>query len=279
MKIDQDNTKRIIYLNAGIFIILFVVIFIQLSSVKYPEIHCKHFFYGYPTGTPRTNDLIIRDIYALSSNDKTKFADWVAYRLDRETVAGKVKGDREWKADPWLSDNETLKPGDYKNISSIDMDRGHLAPLSAFTGTKYAADTNYLSNIAPQSSTLNQVIWQMLEQKIEAMAASGKIVYVTTGPLYERKMPPLPFPMAKHKVPSGFWKIVFVPEGDNIDSVKTASFIFDQNTPKTDKVIDHITTIDEIESRTGLDFLRDLPDDKEKEIEKNKFEEWAKENF
>jgi len=52
----------------------------------YPEIHCKHFFYGYPTGTPQSNDLIIRDIYALSSNDDTKLADWVAYRLDKETI-------------------------------------------------------------------------------------------------------------------------------------------------------------------------------------------------
>ena len=55
-----------------------------LSS--FPEIHCKHFIYGIPVGTPVTNDLIIRDIYALSSNDSTKFADWVAYRLDVETV-------------------------------------------------------------------------------------------------------------------------------------------------------------------------------------------------
>ena len=50
------------------------------------EIHCKHFIYGMPLGTPVTNDLIIRDIYALSSNDANKFADWVAYRLDPETV-------------------------------------------------------------------------------------------------------------------------------------------------------------------------------------------------
>jgi endonuclease G len=50
-----------------------------------PEIHCKHFFYGYPTGTPATNDLIIRDDYALSSNDETKFADWVAYGLAGST--------------------------------------------------------------------------------------------------------------------------------------------------------------------------------------------------
>jgi hypothetical protein len=42
------------------------------------EIHCKQFILGIPLGTPATNDLIIRDIYALSSNDSTKFADWVA---------------------------------------------------------------------------------------------------------------------------------------------------------------------------------------------------------
>jgi len=269
-----------IYLSASFFTLLLITISFHFSPVKYIEIHCKHFFYGYPTGTPRTNDLIIRDIYALSSNDKTKFADWVAYRLDKETVSGKVKVEREWKSDPWLSNDETLKPSDYKNTSAVlNMDRGHLAPLASFTGTKYSADTNYLSNIAPQSADLNQVTWQILEQKIENIAISGEIVYVITGPMYERKMLSLPYTSKAHKIPSGFWKIIFVPKYDNIDSFKVASFIFDQNTPKTDNVIDHLCTINEIESRTGLDFLRDLPEDKEKEIEKNKDEEWAKKYF
>ena len=35
----------------------------------------------HPTGAPTSNDLIIRDTYALSNNDARKFADWVAYRL------------------------------------------------------------------------------------------------------------------------------------------------------------------------------------------------------
>ena len=52
------------------------------------EIHCKHFFKGCPKGTPKTNDLIIRDIDSMSSNDSTKFADWVAYWLDK--AFGKV---------------------------------------------------------------------------------------------------------------------------------------------------------------------------------------------
>ena len=50
------------------------------------ELHSKHFVGGHPTGTPATNDLIIRDSYALSSNDATKFADWVAYRLTAAEV-------------------------------------------------------------------------------------------------------------------------------------------------------------------------------------------------
>ena len=36
------------------------------------EIHCKHFIQGYPLGSPYSNDLIIRDLYALSNNDDTK---------------------------------------------------------------------------------------------------------------------------------------------------------------------------------------------------------------
>ncbi|MGB1318709.1 MAG: hypothetical protein ACPG5W_10900, partial [Flavobacteriales bacterium] len=67
------------------------------------EIHCKHFFKGYPYGTPASNDLIIRDIYALSNNDKTKFADWVAYRLTMQEVHGDLDVERKWKADPWLA--------------------------------------------------------------------------------------------------------------------------------------------------------------------------------
>lgn len=37
-----------------------------------PEIHSEHFLHGYPADAPATNDLVIRDSYALSSNDDTK---------------------------------------------------------------------------------------------------------------------------------------------------------------------------------------------------------------
>ncbi len=103
-----------------------------------PEVHCKHFFYGCPEGTMATNDLIIRDAYALSSNDETKFADWVAYRLDAATVEGDAETKRKWMTDPWLAPEETLeaKPDDYGGANeALRIDRGHQAPLASFGGT------------------------------------------------------------------------------------------------------------------------------------------------
>ena len=44
---------------------------VSVAVVTGGEIHSKHFFHGYPTGTSESNDLIIRDCYALSSNDTT----------------------------------------------------------------------------------------------------------------------------------------------------------------------------------------------------------------
>lgn len=134
-----------------------------------PEIHCKHFYGGYPYGTPETNDLIIRDIYALSNNDETKFADWVCYRLDNDIISGSKKT-RNWAPDPWLADNETLEPypdhGDYKDAYDVlHTDRGHQAPLASFDGSEFWYETNYFSNITPQKSNLNQVLGRGLKEK------------------------------------------------------------------------------------------------------------------
>lgn len=251
----------------------------MLLAQDFPEIHCKHFFFGYPTGTPSTNDLIIRDIYALSSNDNTKFADWVAYRLDRKTISGEPNPERKWKADPWLNDNETLEPEDYKNVSRASMDRGHQAPLASFKGTKYSADTNYLSNITPQKSDLNQGAWVRLENKEREFALSYGVIYVMTGPLYESQMVQLPNADEVHIVPSGYWKIILIKAGESLNSIIAVSFIFNQETKRGEKFLDHLVTINEIEKRSGLDFLRELPDTLEEQIESKVFRNWAIENL
>jgi len=242
-----------------------------------PEIHCKHFIYGYPAGTPETNDMIIRDIYALSSNDGTKLADWVAYRLDPATIMGDVSTSRIWKPDPWLEEGETLEPEDYKDAYEVlETDRGHQAPLASFKGTNTWEKTNYLSNITPQKSELNRGPWSILEQKVRNFVQAGNTLYVMTGPCYDKTMPSLPKADEPHTIPSGYWKIIVFPGGNNITC---ASFLFDQETTRNSEITDHLCTINDIELKTGLDFLRELPDIREEEIENKLFREWAEINF
>ena len=266
-----------------IFTTSFLLFFLLLQGqevVNRPEIYCKHFFYGYPWGTPVTNDLIIRDIYALSNNDETKFADWVAYRLDTIIISGPERT-RNWKADPWLAENETLEPYsvDYEGAyDALGTDRGHQAPLATFDGSDVWYEVNYFSNITPQKSNLNRGTWMRLESKVRKLVESVEdYVYVMTGPLYERDMPTLPNADESHKIPSGYWKIVCYE--DKSGYINTTAFIFDQNTERSSKIQTHAVTIDEVEAHSGLDFLWLLPDDKEAIIESTINQAWISKFF
>jgi endonuclease G, mitochondrial len=210
------------------------------------ELHTFHCLHGCPTGTPNTDDIVVREIYTLASNDITKFADWVAYRITPETIG--PSGERNWGSDKWLAPEETLEPGDYTGApTALKIDRGHQAPLAAFSGTPFKDDTNILSNITPQGSALNQAPWQRLEQAETDLAKRENIaVYVLTGPLYERMIAPMPQADERHRVPSAYWKVVATANG------RVAAFIMDTASPRE---LDYCTaqvTLDEVELRARL---------------------------
>ena len=200
-----------------------------------------------PTGTPASNDLIVRDIYCLSSNDRTKFADWVAYRLDRKTITGDDDQDRDWQADPAIDPAATLEPDDYDGAhKALETDRGHLAPLASFRGEDWR-QVNYLSNIAPQASDLNRGAWKDLEEYARDQVHQYGEVYVITGTSYHEDMPQLPGADERHTIPSGFWKVITVGK-------RAEAFFFEQNTqPGADFWRSKIDLF-ELERLTGLDL-------------------------
>ncbi len=238
----------------------FLLAALTLALISFPansqEIHSKHCLYGCPYGSPQTNDLIITEIYILSSNDLTKLADWAAYKITADTIgSGKT---RDWKADPRLSADETLEPADYKNANArLHTDRGHQVPLASFSGTPFWRETNYLSNITPQKSALNQGPWKKLEEAARKLIDDENVsaVYVMTGPLYERPMEALPKADEIHLLPSGYWKILAIKEGGD---VKYVAFILDQDTARKKDFCDYQKPIAEIERRSGLTFFHEL---------------------
>lgn len=210
------------------------------------ELHTFHCLHGCPAGSPGTDDIVVREIYTLASNDITKVADWVAYRVTPDTIG--TSGERRWDADPWLSAEETLEPADYDQASdALQIDRGHQAPLAAFSGTPFAADTNKLSNITPQGSALNQAPWQRLEARELDLARRENIaVYVLTGPLFERMLPVLPKSDERHRVPSGYWKVIATSNG------RMSAFIMDTQTPRGFDFCTAQVSLDEVELRAKL---------------------------
>lgn len=242
MRIAVRGRRRVIPRN-----VLILALLVGSAAIAQDgELHTFHCLYGCPVGMPGTNDTVVREIYTLSSNDLTKMADWVAYRVTPTSI-GASEG-RDWEADPWLAANERLTEGDYQGApSALRVDRGHQAPLASFSGTAFAEDTNILSNITPQGSALNQGAWVRLETQERALAQrSGKAVYVTTGPLFERLMRPMPKGPELHRVPSGYWKVIVT------EDRRMSAFIFDQNTPRQANHCDGRVRLLEVQLRSRL---------------------------
>jgi endonuclease G, mitochondrial len=206
--------------------------------------------FGCPLGKPN-NKIIKREIYTLSNNAETKFADWVAYHVTTNSI-GPSK-DRNWKADPELPPEETLEPDDYRGANAeLKTDRGHQAPLASFSGTQYWEMTNYLSNITPQKSNLNQGSWVRLEAAVRDAVRDDKGLYVVTGPLYEKAPERLPNADEKHVVPSGYWKVVASESGGMI------AFIFDQDLPRSADYCDQVVSLSIVEQRSGFDLFPEI---------------------
>ncbi|MFK3605336.1 endonuclease [Pseudomonas sp. AP19] len=206
-------------------------------------------------GSPLT---LNRQAYTLNNNGSTKFANWVSYKITKDTPASGRP--RDWKTDPDIPAGETLDPVDYNGANvALKVDRGHQANLASMAGVPDWQTLNYLSNITPQKAELNQGAWAHLEDQERNLSKAPGIdqVYVTTEPLYEHFVGTLPGTNKVHTIPSGYWKIIFV--GRSPEDGLYASFVMNQETPKGANFCDYQVTVEHIEERSGLTFWNQLP--------------------
>lgn len=210
-----------------------------------------------------------RQAYTLNNNGSTKFANWVAYKITKETPASGRP--RNWKTDPDVPADETLNPVDYNGANvALKMDRGHQANLASMGGVSDWQTLNYLTNITPQKSDLNQGAWARLEDQERSLSKATDIdvVYVSTGPLYEKSMGPLPGTNKVHTIPSGYWKVIFT--GSTPANGLYAAFIMEQSTPRSANFCDFQVTVSEIEERSGLTLWSGLPQDVQTKLKAEK---------
>ncbi|MCU7247308.1 DNA/RNA non-specific endonuclease [Pseudomonas koreensis] len=222
---------------------------------------------GCPSGGSQTT--VYRQAYTLNNNATTKFADWVAYRITKESPASGRP--RNWKTDPDVPAEETLSPADYTGASAaLKMDRGHQANLASMGGVTDWQTLNYLTNITPQKADLNQGAWARLEDQERSLSKSSDVdvVYVVTGPLYEKNIGSLPGTQKAHTIPSGYWKVIFT--GTSPANGLYAAFIMEQSTPRKADFCDFQVTVAQVEERSRLVLWSGLPQDVQAELKVKK---------
>ena len=231
---------------------LLSIILSPLAQADILSVHCP---LGCPSN-PESNDLVFGHLYALSNNPETKFADWVAYEVDVVNF-GNTPG-RKWSSDPLLDDTETLEASDYKGASSseLEADRGHQAPLASFAGSRYWSELNYLSNITPQHKDLNQGPWKNLEEAVRNAVSFRNSLFVITGPLYTFDMSFMPEADEWHKVPSGYFKVVYDTKGN------AAAFVMNQSAGRSDDYCQSKIALDDLRPQVVYNFpeLKTKPD-------------------
>jgi endonuclease G len=216
---------------------------------------------GAPTGA--TPVRVLGNIgYVVGYSDVFGDPLWAAYHVrDMEAKDSPPRPD-DFRADPRTV--ARVDPADYNRSG---YDRGHMAPnfvIATHYGKAAQEETFLMSNITPQKHGLNAGLWKTLEQKIATNypARFGE-VWVIAGPVFGNRPEKLHRRVA---VPEAFYMII-VDESDG--RVRTEAFLLPQDPPGPN-LDDYLVTIDEIERRTGLDFLSALPDKAENALEAKK---------
>lgn len=190
---------------------------------------------------------------------------WAAYRARDVEPRGAPP-----RPDQFVVDMRTVARIDPDIYNRSGYDRGHLAPNFAIA-TRYGGqaqeETFRMSNIIPQKHALNAGPWKQLEQRI-ATSYPGRFgeVWVIAGPVFGERPEKLRRRVA---VPEACYMII-VDESEG--RVRAAAFIFPQETPAEAPLGNYLVSIDEIERRTGLDFLQELPDPAEAALESRRLE-------
>ena len=154
--------------------------------------------------------------------------------------------------------------------SESGYDRGHMAPNYAI-GTRYGVaaqeETFKMSNVCPQRHRLNAGLWKDLEAKI-ADNYTGRYgqVWVIDGPVFgpEDRLQRL---RGRVAVPPQFYMIVLQ---QHEGGVRAQAFVLDQEAPSSGSLDPYLTTVADIEHRTGLSFFPKLDAKAQRELAEQK---------
>lgn len=192
--------------------------------------------------------------YTLSYNAKTNCPDWVAWELTgTEASTAVTSRNDDFRGDPEVPEANRVQTADYRGSG---FDRGHMCPAADMKWSVEAmSDCFYMTNICPQVPVLNQKWWEHLERACRRWAQQEGTIYICCGPIYyDEVLPQFIGRDIQVRVPEGFFKVILSLQKGN---EKAIAFVY-RNTDERQTMEDALTTVDEVEQLTGLNFFPTL---------------------
>ena len=197
--------------------------------------------------------------YTVSYNHNWNLPNWVAYELTNDELYGNVERSNHFAPDP-LAYGDPVVTYDYTHSG---YDRGHMAPAADMKWSEQAMrESFYMTNICPQNQNLNRGDWNDLEELARDWAKKYGSIYIACGPIVYNENVIIG---NNHRivVPSAFYKVFL---RKNHSSWTTIGFVF-ENVAGNKPLMTYMTSVDEVENMTGIDFFYNLPDSIEELIE------------
>ena len=207
-----------------------------------------------------TNQVVHHLKYSFSYNEDGEQAEWVAYKIFKNSIHNAVKRQDDFREDTAvLTGSATLQ--DYRNSG---YDRGHLAPAKTMSFSKQTmSESFYMSNMSPQKPSFNRGVWKKLEEEVRSWISMSDSLYVVTGPILEKPLGRIGENQVV--VPSYYYKTILRFKDKKIFGI---GFLL-KNEKSNKKPSSFTVSIDSIEKITGLNFFYRLDSRIQNKLEMN----------
>lgn len=165
-------------------------------------------------GQDKNNFLLSKDFYALSYNNAKGTPNWVSWRVAEDDLAGHAP------RFPFRPDGQL--PVGFTKVTTKDytgsfFNRGHMCPHSDRDKDDTSSRATFvMTNIVPQTSSLNQKAWNQMELYLrELVTQKHKVLYIVSGPVGvggkdDNGTFKTTIAQGKVTVPAATWKVVMV---------------------------------------------------------------------
>ena len=239
--------------------------------------------------------------FALSHDNLTKTPDWVLEKITKKQISGiNSRPGKGFTADKRVPPRGRAVDADYPP-KAVGFARGHMAPSEDFnSSSKAMKETFVLSNAVPQIAPFNGGVWGQLEDRVRDAAFARGEVHVITGPVRRQNgdasatlsaaqsgcnhaialQGPQRALVCKANnqnaakkcsggvaVPIAIFKIVYDSKKDEIFAFLLPNRVHDDTGTDMKAYLDRFrVSVAAIEGLTGLQFFRELPQDKQSRL-------------